>query len=151
MVLTGAFVVIVGPSDHDVTMRRRVRVAASVFAGLVLGLLLAAIQLAPMAQAAGLAERSSQIGTDLWSLHPRALIETVALHVYGDYFTSASLARVPWMPILNTGREPFFFSLYFGMPLVTLALFGFVASEQHRWSVFWVVASAAALSGAFGM
>ena len=55
------------------------------------------------------------------------------------------------MPILNTGREPFFFSIYFGMPLLTLALFGLVAREQHRWGAFWVVAAAAALSGAFGM
>jgi Bacterial membrane protein YfhO len=148
LVVTGCFVLFVTdvPFNVGVSIRRGVWVAS----GLVLGLLLAAIQLLPMVQASRLAERASQIGTDLWSLHPRALIETVALHVYGDYFTSPSLAYVPWMPLLNTGREPFFFSLYFGMPLLTLALFGAIATDRRRWSLFWVIAAAGALSGSFG-
>lgn len=149
LVATGCFVLFVtdAPFKVGVSVKRGVWVAS----GLVLGLLLAAIQLLPMVQASRLAERASQIGTDLWSLHPRALIETVALHVYGDYYTSPSLAYVPWMPLLNTGREPFFFSLYFGMPLLTLALFGAIATDRRRWSMFWVIAAAAALSGSFGM
>jgi Bacterial membrane protein YfhO len=149
LVATGFFVLFVfdAPYDVRVSVRRGVWVAS----GLVLGLMLAAIQLLPMVQASRLAERASQIGTDLWSLHPRALIEAVALHVYGDYYTSPSLSHVPWMPLLNTGREPFFFSLYFGMPLLTLALFGAIATNRRRWSLFWVVAAAAALSGSFGM
>jgi Bacterial membrane protein YfhO len=151
LVLTAAFVFVVGSPDPSLAIAHRVRNAVWAGLGLGIGLLLAAIQLVPMSEAARLAERSTHIVTDLWSLHPRALLETVALHVYGDYFTSASLTRVPWMPILNTGREPFFFSLYFGMPLVTLALFGFIASDMRRWTLFWIAASVSALAGAFGM
>jgi len=148
LVVTGCFVVFVPDGPFTLgAMRRGVWVAS----GLVLGLLLSAIQLAPMMHASRMAERASVIGTDLWSLHPRALLETVALHVYGDYYTSPSLTHVPWMPLLNTGREPFFFSTYFGVPLLTLALFGLIASDHRRWNLFWVVAAAAALSGAFGM
>jgi hypothetical protein len=119
--------------------------------GIALGGLLAAVQLLPMAHAAAMAERSSTIGRDLWSLHPLALFETVSLHLFGDYFACQALVEVPWMPPLNSGREPFFFSIYFGVPLLSLTLFGIAAGGPRRWSTFWTSAGAVALIGAFGV
>ena len=57
---------------------------------------------------------------------------------------------VPWMPPLNSGREPFFFSIYFGVPLLALALFGISAGSARRWSTFWAATAAVSLIGAFG-
>jgi hypothetical protein len=129
----------------------RARRLAWVSGGITPGVLAAAVQLLPMARAAALADRSGTIGKDLWSLHPLALIETVSHHLFGDYYLSQSLVDVPWMPPLNSGREPFFFSIYFGVPLLSLALFGIVAGGPRRWSTFWSAAGAAALIGAFGV
>jgi hypothetical protein len=125
---------------------RRVGVVA---AGIGLGVLGAALQLVPTAEAAMLAERWRVSGDDLWSLHPLMLLETLVPHLFGDYFSSRTLTAVPWMQALNTGREPFFFSLYFGAPLLTLSLFGVLAGER-RWSIFWCICGAAGLVGAFG-
>lgn len=150
LVLTAAFGVVFAPPASNPTGGERLRRWTYLAAGLLLGMLLAAIQLVPLAQAATLAERSTRIGRDLWSLQPLALIETVALHIFGDYYTSPSLASVPWLRVLNTGREPFFFSIYFGVPLLTLAIFGLVASSSSRWGLFWVIVGAASLIGAFG-
>src|SRR5439155_5010221 len=94
---------------------RRARLTASVALGLGLGLGVAAIQLVPLGRAAALSERSATITKDFWSLHPLALVEMVSRHLFGDFFTSQSLATVPWLPVLNSGREPFLFSIYFGV------------------------------------
>ena len=71
-----------------------------------------------MVQAAVQADRSTTIIKDVWSLHPLALPEMLSLHLFGDYFALQSLDAVPWIPIVNTGREPFFFSVYFGVSVV---------------------------------
>jgi hypothetical protein len=129
----------------------RIRGLAAVGIGLGLGTCLAAIQLVPMMHAATVAQRAEHIYSDLWSLHPRALPEMLVMHVFGDYFRSPSLAGVPWMPLVNSGREPFFFSLYFGVPVLALALFGLLASPERRWNLFWVLAGGTALVAAFGV
>jgi len=131
------------------TWSDRGRSAAYVLAGIALGGLCAAIQLMPTAEAAVLAERWRVSGDDLWSLHPLMLLETLIPHLFGDYFTSRVLTAVPWMQALNTGREPFFFSIYFGIPLLTLSLFGVLGGER-RWAIFWCACGAAGLAGAFG-
>jgi len=115
------------------------------------GLLVAAIQLLPLAEAARGAERWNNVGRDVWSLHPLMLIETVSQHIFGDYFATQSLSQVPWLPPLNSGREPFFFSMYFGIPLLALAVFGVIAGEPRRWRQCWVLAAVAGLIGAFGI
>ena len=117
---------------------------------MALGLALAAIQLLPMAQAAAQSPRS--VDTESRFLVPPsfALIETVAFHLFGNFYTSQSLASLPWMPLLNGGREPFFYSVYFGVPLLTLALFGVVAGGHRRWVIFWIAAAAVGVTCAFG-
>ena len=74
----------------------------------------------------------------------------MAPSLFGNYYTSQSLASVPWMPLLNGGREPFFYSVYFGVPLLALSLFGLGAGRFRRWSAFWTIAGVAALVAAFG-
>jgi hypothetical protein len=129
---------------------QRARLLASVALGLGLGLGVAAVQLVPLGRAAALSERSATVTKDFWSLHPIALAEMVSLHLFGNFFASQSLAELPWLPVLNSGREPFLFSIYFGVPLLCVALFGLVSGGLSRWTVFWTIAGAASLLSAFG-
>jgi hypothetical protein len=135
----------------EATLPARLRATLYAGLGILLGLALSAIQLVPMALAARNADRSSMIATTLWSLRPLALIETVAFHLFGDYHAIQALPFAPWMAALNTGREPFFFSIYLGVPLLSLALFGGLAGTDRRWIRFWTLAAAIALVGAFGI
>ena len=149
LVLVVAFALAVATSH--VEWRERWRRMAWMMSGLVLGLAVSAVQLAPMADAAAHSARAQTLRSSLfWSLHPVALVETVAPHLFGDYYTAQSLASIPWVPPLNSGREPFFFSLYFGVPLLALAAAGGFAQSARRWSMFWLSAGAVALCGALG-
>src|ERR1700704_3000664 len=82
-----AFAALVSLSP-GVPFARQARLMASIALGMGLGLGLAAVQLVPLGRAAALSERSATIGTDFWSLHPLALVETVSLHLFGDFFSS---------------------------------------------------------------
>lgn len=129
----------------------RLRRSLWVVAGVGLGGVLASVQLVPMMAAAAASDRAhNQMFPLFWSLHPVALLDTVAPKLFGDYFVSQSMTNVPWLPILNSGREPFFFSLYLGVPLLTLALLGLLAGGPRRWSTFWSAAAVVALVCAFG-
>jgi hypothetical protein len=149
LVVALAFAAVVCPSPAA-PIARQARLMASVALGLGLGLGLAAVQLVPLGRAAALSERSVPVARDFWSLHPLALVEMVSLHLFGDYFASQSLLVTPWLPVLNSGREPFLFSIYFGVPLLAVALFGLVSGGPPRWTVFWTAAGAASLLSAFG-
>jgi Bacterial membrane protein YfhO len=150
LALVVAFVAIVDPPHTGATMRRRGRALLAAVAGIGVGLALAAMQLLPLARAASGSERAAAAASDFWSLHPVALLETVSLHLFGDYFVAQSLKDMPWLALVNSGREPFLFSLYFGVPLLTLALFGLIAHRQARFSLFWIAVGVASLIGAFG-
>jgi hypothetical protein len=143
-----AFAAIVGVSAAP--LGRRARLVLQVALGLGLGLGVAAVQLVPLDRAAALSERAATVTKDFWSLHPLALIEMVSLHLFGDFFTSQSLEALPWLRVLNSGREPFLFSIYFGVPLLCVALFGLVSGGLSRWTMFWTMAGAASLLSAFG-
>ncbi len=151
LVVTGAFVLFVTTQDVGPTWLARARRCAWAGAGIGLGLLLAAVQLLPLADAAAHSVRTTALRTTLfWSLHPLALLETVAPKLFGDYYTHQSLATIPWVPVLNSGREPFFFSLYLGVPLLALVCCGLVAGGPRRWSSFWAVVGGGALIAAAG-
>lgn len=136
-------------SDVPAGWRTRAMRAASVCTGLTLGLALAAVQLVPMIVAAP--ERAQLLRNPLfWSLHPLALLETIAPRLFGDYYVSQSLASIPWAPLVNSGREPFFFSLYVGVPLFCIAGLGLMAGGPRRWATFWALTALVALVGAFG-
>jgi len=127
-----------------------VRVMTRVGVAIALGLALSAIQVGPMTAAALMAQRAEAIGQDAWSLRPTALLETVWLHLFGNYYEAASLTEVPWMPLMYTGREPFFFSIYFGLPLLALATYGLAGNGPRRWRLFWVAAGFVSLVISFG-
>jgi hypothetical protein len=140
----------VGSGEGDRSMAVRFRGLAGVTAGLALGLMGAAIQLLPLSAAVRDSWRVYGAGKDFWALHPLALAEMVSPHLFGDYFTSSYFAVLPWMPPLNSGRDPFFFSIYFGTALIALAVFGAVAGWRRSWSGFWVTMSVVAVFAAFG-
>jgi hypothetical protein len=144
-----AFAAMVSVSP-EAPFARRARLMMSVALGLGLGLGVAAVQLVPLGHAAALSERSTTIARDFWSLHPVALIEMVSLHMFGDFFTSQNSLGTPWLMALNSGREPLLFSLYFGVPLLAVALFGLVSGGSSRWTLFWIGAGAVSLLSAFG-
>ena len=87
-----------------------VRVAAALAAGV----LLAAVQLAPLIHdGEPLGARRPESDVTFWSLHPLVLIETIVPHLFGDVY-HADLEKLPWVRPLNTGREPLLYSLYVG-------------------------------------
>jgi len=110
---------------------------AGLLAGLALGAMLAAAQLVPTALASVRAHRGALATPDFWSLHPLALWEAIAPHLFGDYYGSF-LADLPWMGTLNFGRDPFFYSIYVG-PLVGVLACAGAARLRRNW--FWVAAA----------
>ena len=100
-------------------------------AAIVLGAGLSAAQMLPTIIAGISAGRAAWSETpDFWSLHPLAAVEAVVPHLFGNYYT-AFLADMPWMTALNSGREPFFYSLYVGPLVLLLACAGLAAYPQR--------------------
>jgi prepilin-type N-terminal cleavage/methylation domain-containing protein len=118
-----------------------------VLAALVAGALLAAAQLVPTAMAGMRAHRGMLATPDFWSLHPFALWEMVAPHVFGNYY-DAFLADLPWMGALNFGRDPFFYSLYVGPLVLLLASVGVIT--RFRRNAFWLAVALVFLAAALG-
>ncbi|HTL43622.1 MAG TPA: prepilin-type N-terminal cleavage/methylation domain-containing protein [Vicinamibacterales bacterium] len=111
--------------------RRVPQVLPWLFTGLVLGAALSAAQMLPTVIAGIRAGRGTWSETpDFWSLHPLAALEAVVPHLFGNYYTSF-LADMPWMTTLNSGREPFFYSLYVGPLVVLMACAGIVAAPRR--------------------
>lgn len=150
LVLALGYALAVGAPNAGHTLRQGMRHALAVATGAGLGVAIAAIQLIPMAHGAALAERSEAVSPDFWSLRPTALLETVWLHLFGNYFETQFTGGAPWMPLMYTGREPFFFSMYFGVPLLALVVYGLAGSGPRRWRLFWVTAGFVSLIAAFG-
>jgi prepilin-type N-terminal cleavage/methylation domain-containing protein len=123
------------------------RAALRCVAGLAAGAGLAAVQLLPTSTAGMAAHRGMLATPDFWSLHPLALWETIAPHLFGDYYT-AFLADLPWMGALNFGRDPFFYSLYIGPIVLLIAAFAVVRRE--RVTAFWTLAALAFVVAALG-
>ncbi len=149
LVLAGSYALTVGASETRLAWRQAVRGAAAVAAGAGLGLALAAIQMVPLAHASAMAGRSDAVFPEVWSLRPTALLETVWLHLFGDYFKVQSIRDVPWLPLIFTEREPLLFSLYFGVPLLSLAILGLAGDGPRRWRLFWVAAGLVSVVAAF--
>ncbi len=82
------------------------------------------------------AHRGSLPSPDFWSVHPLTIVEAVAPHLFGNYY-DAFLADIPWMTVLNSGRDPFFYSLYVG-PLVLLLAATAIVLRPRR-SMFWLI------------
>ena len=127
---------------------RRTPIIAWLTGALLLGAALSAVQMLPTALAGMHAGRAEWSETpDFWSLHPLAALEVVVPHLFGNYYT-AFLADMPWMTALNSGREPFFYSIYVGPLVFLLAAAGALASPRR--SAPWVVLAAVFIVAAIG-
>ena len=124
----------------------RLRRAAVLCVCLGTGLLLAAGQLLPTLVAGVRANRGALTTPDFWSLHPLGLFETVMPHVFGNYY-EAFLADMPWMSALNSGREPFYYSLYLGPLTLLLAATGLATRPRRTsaWAAIAIVFTVAAM------
>ena len=139
---TGAVLLVLAVWAPEGRLRRLGVVAVCMAAGGLLG----AAQLLPTV-AAGMRANRGALGTpDFWSLHPLGLLETVMPHVFGNYY-DAFLAEMPWMTALNSGREPFYYSLYLGPLTLLLAATGLVARPRRTapWAIIGVAFTVAAL------
>ena len=145
-----AYAATIGGHPRSNGLAQATRSVISTGAAAGLGIAIAAIQLIPTTHASSLAERAGSITPDAWSLRPTALIETIWPHFFGNFFETRTLADVPWMPLMYTGREPLLFSLYFGVPLLTLAVFGLAGNGDRRWRLFWVAAGMVGIVTSFG-
>lgn len=113
-----------------------------------LGGLLAAVQLLPMLSAARASLRASSIDSTFWSLHPLALVEVLVPHLFGHAYYG-TLETQPWLTIVNSGREPLFYSLYVGAAACVVALVP-PRAGLRRWRWFWGGVLGASLACALG-
>ena len=147
--LTIGYATIAAPPDTT-NWRRRAMLGGLAVSAVLLGLLVAAVQLVPLEAAVRAVVRSDSIASTAWSLHPLGLLETIAPHLFGDFFQAPQFDAVPWIPPLNSGREPFFFSIYLGPAVLGVAMLGALAGTRRWWLVFWILTGAIALLAAFG-
>jgi hypothetical protein len=117
--------------------RGDVRLAALAVYGLGTGALLAAIQYVPLGLAARGSSRSMIIDAEFWTFHPLALLELVVPHFFGDYFHS-NLRELAWMLALNSQRDPFYYTMYIGVPIVLLSAIAMVSGRTA--TRFWTIA-----------
>ena len=140
----------VGPRGTQLGWYERAGAALPVAGGLALGGVMASVQLLPMWEAVSASWRPFIRAKDFWSLHPLALVETVLPHVFGNFFDAFKLKEMPWLSALNSGREPFFYSVYIGPAVFALASFGAIAGRERAWARFWIATAVFALFAAMG-
>jgi hypothetical protein len=121
-----------------------VRVAGAISAAAAVS----AVQLVPMALAASESPRALLRTDNFWSVHPLWLAESVLPNVFGDTFLQYN-ARLPWIQPLNSGRDPFFYSVSVGMVALLLSVLGTLCGPPRR-RFFWLTVVAVGLLLAFG-
>jgi hypothetical protein len=112
------------------------RLLLIVAGGMAAGVLLAAIQYLPLIAATRGSMRGSMPSSDFWAFHPLALLELLVPHFFGDYFNS-NLRELAWMLALNSQRDPFYYTMYVGVPVTLLA--GIAMCSARPGTRFWTV------------
>jgi hypothetical protein len=115
---------------------RDVRGVCLTAAGLAAGVLLSAIQYVPLVLAGRASMRSTMTSADFWLFHPLLSFELVVPHFFGDYFNS-NLKELAWMVALNSDRDPFYYTMYLGVPVVLLAAVAMCSGRPR--TRFWTV------------
>jgi hypothetical protein len=110
--------------------------------------MISAVQLVPMALAASESPRGLMRTDNFWSVHPLWLVESVLPHVFGDTFLQYN-AQLPWIYPLNSGRDPFFYSLSVGLVALLFGVLGALCGPRRR-RFFWLTVVAVGLVAAFG-
>ncbi len=128
------------------------RAALVVSSGLVAGAL-AAFQVLPLAVAtlksSRVGERPAQFAT-MWALHPLTLVESLVPFAFGDSVGFGAVNAMQWHAALNSGREPFIFSIYLGVATLGLVLIALCAGGRGRAEWFWLAVACVALVCALG-
>jgi hypothetical protein len=92
---------------------------------------------------------SNQRIVRLWSLHPLSLVEAIAPQAFGDPLLPFG-AGGSWTMALNSGREPFLYSIYLGVGTCGLALLGALVPRSRRAAIFWSAVALVTLVLALG-
>src|SRR4029079_8636758 len=116
---------------------RDVRGVAITATGIAAGLLLSAIQYVPLVAAGRNSMRSTMTTADFWLFHPLLVLELLVPHFFGDYFNS-NLQELAWVVALNSDRDPFYYTMYLGVPIVLLAAVAIASGRRH--TRFWTIA-----------
>ena len=126
--------------------RMDIALAIKTALGLGAGVLLAAIQYVPLGMAARQSSRGAMIDSEFWTFHPLALLELLVPHFFGDYFNS-NLRELAWMLALNSQRDPFYYTMYIGVPIVLLAAIAMLSSRTGTrfWTITIVLCAVASL------
>lgn len=111
------------------------------------GLLLSAIQYIPLIAAGRASLRSTMLSADFWPFHPLSFPELIVPRFFGDYFHS-NLKELAWMVALNSDRDPFYYSMYVGVPVILLAGVALVSGRPG--TRFWTLVIAACVVAALG-
>jgi hypothetical protein len=127
--------------------RRDWRLGLLTAVGLGAGSLLSAIQYVPLAHASSLSARGADLDTTFWTFHPLAMLELFVPHFFGDYFSS-NLQQLSWMLALNSHRDPFYYTMYVGVPIVLLAATAMLSMRPG--TRFWTITSAACALASVG-
>jgi membrane protein YfhO len=114
----------------------RVRAVARLVAAMAVATAIAAVQLVPMALAASASQRSLMRTDNFWSVHPLWLVESVLPHLFGDTFRRYN-SELPWITPLNSGRDPFFYSLGLSLAALLLSFLGTLCGPRRR-RFFWL-------------
>ncbi|HEX6463315.1 MAG TPA: YfhO family protein [Vicinamibacterales bacterium] len=134
--LAATLAIVAGYTTLPPPRRRDWRLALLVAFGIVMGCLLAAVQYVPLGLATRGSARGQLVDTDFWTFHPLALIELLVPHFFGDYFNS-NLRELSWMIALNSGRDPFYYTMYIGVPIALLA--GVAMVSRRPATRFWTI------------
>jgi hypothetical protein len=134
--------------EQTASVRAQVRVVARVVGAILTAAVISAVQLVPMALAASASPRGLMRTDNFWSIHPLWLVESVLPHVFGDTFLQYD-TKLPWIRPLNSGRDPFFYSLFMGLVVLLLSVLGALCGPR-RWRLFWLAVVGAGVVLAFG-
>jgi hypothetical protein len=145
LALLVAYVVMFG--EQTASALARARVVARAVGAISAAAMISAVQLVPMALAANASPRGLMRTDNFWSIHPFWLVESVLPRVFGDTFSQ--YAQLPWVPPLNSGRDPFFYSLSFGVITLLLSVLGTFCGPR-RWRFFWLALVVVSVTLAFG-
>ena len=132
---------------RDAEFARRIVLAAI---AMVAGILLSAIQMAPLFEAVARSGRANQMASAAlyWSLHPARLLEVIVPVPFGDS-THLPVQYAPWYAALDSGRDPFLISHFLGVAVLGLAALGAVhGATRRRW--YWLTVAAVMLVAALG-